>query len=149
MSVQLIEQVQLAPQVRTRLCRDLTRCLTHMNGRSAEVSLLLTDDPGIRELNRSHRGVDRATDVLSFGQRERRTWKDPLPPQEQVLGDLVISLPAIQRQARRHGEPWEQELLRVAIHGLLHLLGYDHATPVDRLRMFALQDRLLLQCRAV
>jgi probable rRNA maturation factor len=109
----------------------------------AEISILLTDDGGIRTLNRRYRRVDRPTDVLSFGMREHRRRRDPLPPHPEVLGDLVVSLNTVARQARERSEPLERELQTILAHGLLHLLGYDHARPLEARRMFALQARLV------
>jgi probable rRNA maturation factor len=89
--------------------------------RPLEVSLRLTDDPAIRELNRDYRGKDRPTDVLAFAMREAEDGG--LTPE--VLGDIVISVDTAARQARRG---LFQELLFLAAHGLCHLLGYDHQT---------------------
>ena len=83
----------------------------------AEVSVVLCDDSFIRELNAAHRGVDRATDVLSFAQ------EDP-----HLLGDIVISLETAARQALAAGWPVESEAALLATHGLLHLLGYEDET---------------------
>jgi probable rRNA maturation factor len=79
----------------------------------------------MRSLNRQHRGVDRTTDVLSFPQFDGF----PSPPgsgSELMLGDIVINLHKAERQAREYGVPFYDELKRLLIHGLLHLLGYDH-----------------------
>ena len=86
-------------------------------GDGVEVSVLLCDDAFIRELNAAHRGVDKATDVLSFAQ------EDP-----HLLGDIVISLETAERQARAAGWPPESEAALLATHGLLHLLGYEDET---------------------
>jgi probable rRNA maturation factor len=79
----------------------------------------------MRALNRQHRGVDRTTDVLSFPQFDGF----PFPPSsgsELMLGDIVINLHKAERQAREYGVPFYDELKRLLIHGLLHLLGNDH-----------------------
>lgn len=112
----------------------------------ADVSVVLTTDAAIRKLNRVHRGIDRATDVLSFGMRERRRRTDPLPPHPEVLGDLVISLPTVRRQAKDLGRPFQAELKMMLAHGLLHLLGYVHTGRVPSLRMETLQTALLAAC---
>ncbi len=87
-----------------------------------EVSLTLTDNPGIHKLNREFRGVDRPTDVLSFPQfaAEERI------PAGATLGDIVISLPQMAAQAREYGHSPKREFCFLFVHGLLHLLGYDH-----------------------
>jgi len=77
----------------------------------------------MQALNRQHRGVDRTTDVLSFPQLDGF----PFPPgSELMLGDIVINLHKAERQAKEYGVPFYDELKRLLIHGLLHLLGYDH-----------------------
>ena len=86
-------------------------------GEDAEVSVLLCDDAFIRTLNAMHRGVDRATDVLSFAQ------DDP-----HLLGDIVISLETAARQAQAADWPVAHEAALLATHGLLHLLGYEDET---------------------
>lgn len=101
-----------------------------------EVTLRLTDDATIRELNRVYRRKDRPTDVLAFAQREGEGGS--LHPN--VLGDIVISVDTAERQARRG---LEQELLFLAAHGLCHLIGYDHATDAEEAEMNA-RMRLLL-----
>jgi probable rRNA maturation factor len=85
-----------------------------------EITLALVGDAEIRRLNRSFRKKDKATDVLSFPLRERAS------DGKFYLGDIVISVPTAARQARAAGHPLERELEFLAIHGFLHLLGYDH-----------------------
>ncbi len=90
----------------------------------AEISLLLCDDARIQVLNREHRGLDKPTDVLSFAQ------DDPV-----LLGDIVISLETAARQAKRADWPLESEIVLLAAHGLLHLLGYDDETAAGAYAM--------------
>lgn len=84
-----------------------------------EVSVLLVNDAAMRRLNHRYRGIDRTTDVLSFPQ-------GPFPAAPLFLGDIVISLPQARRQAYEYQTPFKRELARLLVHGLLHLLGYDH-----------------------
>ena len=88
-----------------------------------EVSILLTADADIRELNQQFRSVDQATDVLSFPQNAE---EDPPIPGELILGDIAVSLDTAQVQAIEHGLTFEEEIILLLIHGILHLLGYDH-----------------------
>jgi probable rRNA maturation factor len=116
-----------------------------------ELSLVLTDDAGIRELNRTFRGKNRPTDVLSFPQLE----ECPLGGTEKLeqhcrdtmrstLGDVVISVDTASRQAERLGIKPESRLRALLIHGLLHLLGYDHEkSPAEARRMFARERELI------
>ena len=93
----------------------LGRSLKALERGGTEVSVLFTDDAGIRELNRRFRRIDRPTDVLSF------PMEDPV-----LLGDIVISVERLKAQARESGGTINEELARLLLHGLLHLLGYDH-----------------------
>lgn len=99
-----------------------------------EVSVLLVDDAAIRKLNRRWRGIDRATDVLSFPAGD-----DP----RRLLGDVVISVARAGAQAQRFGVTKTEELRRLLIHGMLHLMGYDHVRESERRRMRDLERRLL------
>ncbi len=103
---------------------------------SGTVTLAITTDRGMRRLNRTWRAVDTATDVLSFPAGD-----DPGPARH--LGDLVISRDTAARQARHEGHPLSTELRVLALHGLLHLLGYDHEH--DSGRMARIERRLRRQ----
>ena len=82
-----------------------------------------TDNEGIRELNRIHRGIDRATDVLSF---PMFSFEDEEEELEGALGDIVISLERAAEQAQTFGHSFEREVVFLCVHSMLHLLGYDH-----------------------
>ena len=101
-----------------------------------ELSLFFCDDETIRRLNREYRGIDAATDVLSFSQREGDLLPEPLDGTV-VLGDIVISVPFARRQAERLGKDMEEELIFLSLHGLLHLLGYEDESPSASARMDA------------
>ena len=109
----------------------------------AEISLALVDDEAIRELNRTHLGHDRPTDVIAFA-----LWSagDPV-----VVGDIYVGLDQAGRQAAEEGVGLTEELLRLAIHGTLHVTGMDHPEAAD-LRsdseMYRLQERLVAEARA-
>jgi probable rRNA maturation factor len=107
--------------------------------------LTLTGDEHLREYNRRYRGLDEPTDVLAFAAQE--TPKDQRfqapPGTEHWLGDIVISLPRARRQAREAGHPMNDEVRLLAVHGFLHLLGYDHAEPPEEAAMTALTNRIL------
>ena len=96
------------------------------NIEETEVSVLLTDDKEIRKLNRIYRDVDSATDVLAFAMREGEFVLNP-----SVLGDIVISMDTARRQAKEVGHTLESELALLAVHGTLHLLGYDDQKKND------------------
>ena len=110
-----------------------------------EVSVTLVDDEAIRELNRTYRGIDAPTDVLSFSQLEgTRLPQAALPPDYPVpIGDIVVSIPRMRQQAVDYGHSEERELGFLLVHGVLHLLGYDHEAPDDARAMRAAEEDIL------
>lgn len=107
-----------------------------------ELSLRLTDDAEIQSLNRDYRHQDRPTDVLAFAALEVEA---PQPQAEPLyLGDLVISVETAQRQAQEQQHLLQQELTWLAVHGLLHLLGWDHPDEASLQEMLQEQDRLMV-----
>ncbi|MEC7785520.1 MAG: rRNA maturation RNase YbeY [Nitrospinota bacterium] len=88
-----------------------------------EISILFMKDDDIRKLNKEFRNVDKPTDVLSFPQNSE---EDPSIPEKIVLGDIAISLDKAKTQAKEHGLVFNEEIILLLIHGILHLLGYDH-----------------------
>ncbi len=107
----------------------------HMSG---SMSVTFIGDQRMQTLNRRYRGKDQTTDVLSFAAQEGDI---PLPNQD--YGDIFISVPQIQRQARSYGVTYNAEMARMLVHGVLHLLGYDHIRPRDAKVMMPLQDRIV------
>lgn len=101
----------------------------------AEVSVTLTDDAHIHVLNRAYRSVDRPTDVLSFALTESEEPEIVGGRGDEVLGDLVISLERVAAQADEYGHSPLRELSFLTVHGMLHLLGYDHMEEADRREM--------------
>lgn len=106
----------------------------------AEIALSFTDDREILALNRNYAGEDHATDVLSFSQIEGES--PPGTASAKLLGDVVISIETARRQAQAGGRTLGQELFHLAVHGLVHLLGYDHATPRQEKQMFGYEAEL-------
>ena len=106
---------------------------------NSELSVTLTDDAHIHELNKNFRGVDRPTDVLSFAFRESDE-PEILSSQTEILGDIIISLERAEFQAETYGHSYLREVIFLTVHGLLHLLGYDHIEETDRLEMEREQD---------
>jgi probable rRNA maturation factor len=108
-----------------------------------ELGLVITDDQVVQELNRSYRGLDATTDVLAFALWEQ-SQDFATPPNGIVhLGEVFISCPQAERQAKEQGHPLERELALLAIHGVLHLLGYDHEDPDEEQKMRAMEEKLL------
>jgi len=120
----------------------------------AEVNLVITDNPGIREINRSMRGIDRETDVLSFpmaeypapgdfsGLEEDPTVFDP-ETGELILGDIMISAEKAEQQAQEYGHSLKREIAFLTAHSMLHLMGYDHMDEEERKVMEERQEQIL------
>ncbi len=118
---------------------DARRLLARLGEADAELTVSLVDDSTIHELNRDYRGKDRPTDVLAFAMREGRR----APGDETVLGDVVISLDTAARQAQGRGVSTADEVRTLLIHGILHLLGYDHErSDAEARRMKAMERKL-------
>ena len=113
----------------------------------AELTIVITGDEEIRALNRQYRGVDAPTDVLSFGE-EAGARSVAAPGEPVYLGDIVISHPRAEAQAKSRQHPVADELLLLVVHGVLHLLGHDHAAPGKKRKMWAAQARILRQFEA-
>jgi len=128
---------------------DLTRMLLGAlaaEGRpDAEVTLVITDDAAVAALNEQYRGVAGPTDVLAFAAQEPTPGFVSAPEAAAYLGDIVIALPVARRQAAELGRPLAAELRLLAVHGVLHLLGYDHADPEEEAVMWARQELILSQ----
>jgi probable rRNA maturation factor len=104
----------------------------------ADITIVLTDDAQLHELNREYLGVDAPTDVLSFPASET----DP-ETGAAYLGDILISIPRAMQQAQAAGHPVEAEVQLLVVHGTLHLLGHDHAEAEDKARMWKAQAEVL------
>ncbi|WP_243014933.1 rRNA maturation RNase YbeY [Brevibacillus borstelensis] len=131
----------------------IVRCLQEAAEReevSGEVVVTLVNNERIHELNREYRNVDRPTDVLSFAMNEAGEGEmdifideEELDQFPNMLGDIIISLPKAEEQARDYGHSLERELGFLAVHGFLHLLGYDHQTEQEEKEMFSCQEEVL------
>ena len=103
--------------------------------KNAEVSITLTNNEHIHELNLRYRGIDRPTDVLSFALNEGEEPEIFDGPAVDVLGDIIISVERTVEQAAEYGHSVQREIAFLAVHGMLHLLGYDHMEEADRIEM--------------
>ena len=118
---------------------------------SYEVSLVFTNSETVKQLNRDYRGVDELTDVLAFYMLPQKEVDDAfaLPPDGVTrLGEVIISYPQAAEQAREQGHSPEKELVLLIIHGILHLLGYDHEEPEGESKMRGRERELLEKCLA-
>lgn len=124
-----------------RVERIANRMLSALALEHAELSILLTDDATIHELNREHRRKDRPTDVLAFPMQDD---EDPAAPgAPELLGDVVVSIDTALRQAQNRRRDLVDEVTHLLAHGLLHLVGYDHRTDAEEREMDAETARLV------
>lgn len=140
-----------------KIIRDIVEASLDHEGcpYEAEVSVILTDNEGIREINREYRQIDAPTDVLSFPMIEYGTEsdfdgledqaEDYFNPEtgELILGDIILSVDKIEEQAEKYGHSMERELAFLVAHSMLHLCGYDHMEDGERLRMEERQREIL------
>jgi probable rRNA maturation factor len=111
---------------------------------SVEISVTIVDDEAIHELNLKHRGIDRATDVLSFPLGADGVYDVNQDTGAFLLGDIVISIEHAIKQAELYGHSFDREIAFLTVHSMLHLLGYDHETSEgDEKDMFARQENIL------
>ena len=114
--------------------------LEKLNIENSTFSVILTDDEEVHYLNKTYRNIDRTTDVLSFALNDNGAFPGPI----NVLGDIFISIPKMKEQAIEYSHSEKRELSFLALHGLLHLLGYDHTKgPKEEEEMFGLQKEIL------
>lgn len=118
----------------------IRRTLAYENVRNAVFSIIFVDSAEIKRINREYRDIDQVTDVISFAFEDE---KDLLYNDIRVLGDIFICIPRMKEQAKSYGHSEKRELSFLTVHGLLHLLGYDHLNKEDETRMFAVQELIL------
>ncbi len=143
------EQDKLAPpEDIEKLIEQCTMAALEEEGISddAEVSVTFVDNDTIRELNSEHRGIDRATDVLSFPMGDEDSFDTNPETGAILLGDIVISLERAEEQAKEYGHSYRREVAFLITHSLFHLLGYDHENGEEEEKlMFGLQEKVLLK----
>ena len=133
------DDIVLDADLRAVVISALEAALAH-EGRSGDASVLITTPDGIRSLNRTYRHIDAETDVLTFPAWEGEAL---LAPPDGYLGDVAICLSRAGEQAKSYGHTLRRELAFLAVHGALHLLGYDHMNERDEAVMQQKQDEIL------
>lgn len=104
-------------------------------------NVIIVNNEEIHQINRDYRGIDRPTDVISFALEDDKSFKAPFVTR--VLGDIYISIDKAHEQALSYNHSFKRELCFLGVHGLLHLLGYDHMSKEEEKEMFALQEEVL------
>lgn len=118
----------------------INHTLEKLNIKNAYLSVIFIDDEEMHAMNKEYRGIDRTTDVLSFALEDNDTYV----PVIRQLGDIFVSIPKMQEQAKEYGHSEKRELSFLVCHGLLHLLGYDHTKGKEEEKIqFGLQDEIL------
>ena len=117
----------------------LKKGLKLLNISKCEFNIIVVDNEYIHNLNKSYRGIDRPTDVISFALQDDKTFD----VDDNILGDIYISIDKVYSQAEEYGHSKLREFCFLAVHGMLHLLGYDHMNKEDEEKMFNLQEKIL------
>lgn len=116
------------------------KTLQYENANNAEASIIITDNQEIRKINKEYRNIDKETDVISFALEDDETFIN-IPVR--ILGDIYISIDKAKLQAEEYGHSLKRELAFLTVHGMLHLLGFDHMNKEDEKVMFKKQDEIL------
>lgn len=146
----LIDSLDETEQLSDQQMLDVERLLNFAANKlsieeHSEVSVTFVTNQRIQEINREYRDKDAPTDVISFAMEELGEGELEIEGAEmpRVLGDIIISVPKAMEQAEEYGHPFVRELGFLAVHGFLHLLGYDHMTEEEEKEMFSLQKEIL------
>ncbi len=123
----------------------LQKCFNEENleNKKLYVNVVLTDSKNIKNINKEHRGIDKETDVLSFPMYEKNELENIHLENEDILGDMVISIEKVQEQAQEYGHSFERELAYMIVHSFYHLLGYDHMNETDKKEMREKEEFIL------
>lgn len=107
------------------------------------VNVVLTNAKNIRQINKEHRNIDKETDVLSFPMFEKEELKKLHLENEDVLGDMVISIERVEEQAKEYGHSFKRELAYMVVHSFYHLIGYDHMEEEEKREMRIKEENIL------
>ena len=122
------------------LPKIIDKCLELENVQNAIFTIIFIDDKKMQELNKTYRGIDRTTDVLSFAYEENESKNY----EYRLLGEIFVSIPKMEEQAKEYGHSYVRELSFLVVHGILHLLGYDHTLgKKEEEEMFSRQELVL------
>lgn len=163
MLIEVIDDVSYLSEEQAQLLQNvIVKAIDKLRlGNNIEVDISIVSNEVIQELNRTYRNIDRPTDVLSFAleevssefdvdfegltYEEKKDAEDNAQEMDRHLGDIILSYPRAVEQATEYGHSLERELGFLAVHGFLHLIGYDHQTDEESKVMFALQEEVLAE----
>ncbi|MBF8808328.1 MAG: rRNA maturation RNase YbeY [Enterococcus lacertideformus] len=151
MDIIFMDETEKVPTEKIKEIEDLLQfAATHLHlPEETEMSVTFMDNVAIQEINRVYRGKDMPTDVISFALEDEGEDEVPIifenddNPMPRVLGDIMISTERAAEQSQEYGHSYDRELGFLAVHGFLHINGYDHMTPKDEEEMFGLQKEIL------
>lgn len=144
------QEIEEKKEYETIVKKVLTKCFQEEKLENAKlwITVTLTTPKNIRKINQAYRGIDKATDVLSFPMFEKDELTEKLQKQEEIediLGDIIISLEKVEEQAKEYGHSFERELSYMLVHGFYHLMGYDHIEEKDKKKMRPKEENILTQ----
>ena len=127
------------------LTKVINKCFEEerLKDKNLYVNILLTNPENIRKINKEHRNIDKETDVLSFPMFEKEELEQRKELNQDILGDIVISIAKVKEQAIEYGHSFERELAYMAVHGFYHLMGYDHIDENDKVMMRQKEENVL------
>jgi probable rRNA maturation factor len=131
----------VSDEMRSMVAAAALAALRHETTSTGELTVLLTGDEMLAALNQAHRGMLGTTDVLAFPAGDM----PEIPDLNHYYGDIAISLPRAKAQSAARGHSMYDELQLLVVHGVLHLLGHDHTTPDQKMRMWSVQSAILTQ----
>ncbi len=125
--------------------RVVNKCfeIENLQDSNLYISIILTNPKNIQEINKEHRKIDKATDVLSFPMFEKEELENINFENQEVLGDVIISIEKVKEQAEEYGHSFERELAYMVVHGFYHLMGYDHMLEEEKNVMRAKEENVL------
>ena len=127
------------------LTKVINKCFEEerLKDKNLYVNIVLTNPENIKKINKEHRNIDKETDVLSFPMFEKEELEQRKGLNQDVLGDIVISIAKVKEQAVEYGHSFERELAYMAVHGFYHLMGYDHMNETDKIVMREKEENVL------
>ncbi len=145
----LYQEIEPKKEYEEIIKKVLTKCFKEESLENSKfiLTVTLTTPKKIRQINKEYRKVDKATDVLSFPMFEKLELEQKIQKQdflqEDILGDIVISVQKVDEQAKEYGHSFERELSYMLVHGFYHLMGYDHIEEVDKQKMRPKEEKIL------
>ena len=137
----IYKEVEVKKEYETIIKKVISQCFKEENLESTKllVTIILTIPSNIRQINKTYRNIDKETDVLSFPMFEKDELDKKINQNkfvnEDVLGDIIISIEQVEKQAKEYGHTFEREFSYMLVHGFYHLMGYDHIQEEDRILM--------------